>query len=147
MTATSPLLQPYRLGNLELPNRVVITPLTRSRVTHNTNAPNKLVAEYYRQRASAGLIISEASQISQQGQGYIWSPGIYTREQIDGWRKVTDAVHGAGGKSSFRFCMSDAFRMWRCSPAARRRCRLRPSPRNQRPYWNPVSWTCPRRAR
>jgi len=98
MIATSPLLQPYRLGNLELPNRVVMAPLTRSRATHNTNAPNELVAEYYRQRASAGLIISEASQISQQGQGYIWTPGIYTREQIDGWRKVTDAVHGAGGR-------------------------------------------------
>ena len=65
--------------------------LTRNRANHETNAATDLIAEYYRQRASAGLIISEASQISQQGQGYIWTPGIYTKEQIAGWRKTTDA--------------------------------------------------------
>ncbi|MGA8170360.1 MAG: alkene reductase [Methylocystis sp.] len=98
MTATSPLLQPYRLGDLELPTRVVMAPLTRSRATHDANAPTELMAEYYRQRAGAGLIISEASQISQQGQGYIWTPGVYTPAQIAGWREITDAVRGAGGR-------------------------------------------------
>ncbi len=92
------LLSPFRLGDLTLPNRVVMAPLTRNRANHETNAATDLIAEYYRQRASAGLIISEASQISQQGQGYIWTPGIYTKEQIAGWRKTTDAVHGAGGR-------------------------------------------------
>jgi N-ethylmaleimide reductase len=92
------LLTPFRMGDLELPNRVVMAPMTRCRASHDNNAPNELIAEYYRQRASAGLIISEASQISQQGQGYIWTPGVYSREQIAGWRKVTEAVHGAGGR-------------------------------------------------
>jgi N-ethylmaleimide reductase len=75
-----------------------MAPLTRCRATHESNAPNELIAEYYRQRASAGLLISEGSQISQRGQGYIWTPGVYTSEQIAGWRKVTEAVHGAGGR-------------------------------------------------
>jgi N-ethylmaleimide reductase len=92
------LFSPFRLGGLELPNRVVMAPLTRSRATHGTNAPNELMAEYYRQRAGAGFIVSEASQVSQQGQGYIWTPGIYTKGHIVGWRKVTGAVHGAGGR-------------------------------------------------
>jgi N-ethylmaleimide reductase len=98
MAPNSPLLQPFRLGNLELPNRTVMAPLTRNRATHGNNAPNELMAEYYRQRASAGLIISEGSQISQQGQGYIQTPGVYTREHIEGWRKVTEAVHVAKGR-------------------------------------------------
>jgi N-ethylmaleimide reductase len=98
MASNSPLFEPFRLGSLELPNRVVMAPLTRNRATHHNNAANELIAEYYRQRAGAGLIISEASQISQQGQGYIWTPGIYTKEQIEGWRKTTEAVHGAGGR-------------------------------------------------
>ncbi|QAY94563.1 alkene reductase [Methylovirgula ligni] len=92
------LFSPFRLGDIELKNRIVMAPLTRNRATHGTDAPNDLNAEYYRQRASAGLIISEASQISQQGQGYIWTPGIYSQAQIEGWKKVTDAVHEAGGK-------------------------------------------------
>ena len=74
-----------------------MAPLTRNRATKGTDAPNDLNATYYEQRASAGLIISEATQISQQGQGYIWTPGIYTQAQADGWRRVTDAVHRAGG--------------------------------------------------
>ena len=98
MAHNSPLLEPFRLGNLELPNRIVMAPLTRNRVTRENNAANGLIAEYYRQRASAGLIISEASQISQQGQGYIWTPGVYTPEQIAGWRKTTEALHRAGGQ-------------------------------------------------
>ncbi|MCW6507134.1 alkene reductase [Lichenifustis flavocetrariae] len=91
------LFQPYVLGDLTLKNRIVMAPLTRNRATHGTAAPNDLNAEYYRQRAGAGLIVAEATQISQQGQGYAWTPGIYTSEQVDGWRKVTKAMHAAGG--------------------------------------------------
>jgi N-ethylmaleimide reductase len=94
----SPLLQPFRLGDLTLPNRVVMAPLTRNRATHGTDVPNALAATYYRQRASAGLIVSEGTQISQQGQGYVWTPGMYSDAQIDGWRRATDAVHEAGGR-------------------------------------------------
>jgi N-ethylmaleimide reductase len=83
---------------LELPNRIVMAPLTRSRARQPGNVPTPLSACYYAQRASAGLIISEATQISQQGQGYAWTPGIHTREQVDGWRLVTENVHDAGGR-------------------------------------------------
>jgi N-ethylmaleimide reductase len=91
------LFSPFWLGDLQLRNRIVMAPLTRNRATKGADAPNDLNAGYYRQRASAGLIISEASQISQQGQGYIWTPGIYSEAQIEGWRKVTEAVHRQGG--------------------------------------------------
>lgn len=91
------LFTPYRLGSLELPNRIVMPPMTRSRAGAG-NVPTVLMAEYYAQRASAGLIVSEGTQISQQGQGYAWTPGIYTPEQVAGWRGVTDAVHAAGGR-------------------------------------------------
>lgn len=92
------LFQPFRLGDLDLPNRVVMAPLTRNRATHGSDAPGELAATYYRQRASAGLIISEAAQISQQGQGYIWTPGLYSDAQVQGWQGVTKAVHEAGGR-------------------------------------------------
>ena len=75
-----------------------MAPLTRNRATHGTDAPRELNARYYRQRANAGLVISEASQISQQGQGYVWTPGCYTEAQVAGWRAVTDSVHEAGGR-------------------------------------------------
>ena len=91
------LFEPYRLGELTLKNRIVMAPLTRNRATHGTDAPNAVNVDYYRQRAGAGLIVSEATQISQQGQGYVWTPGIYTPEQVEGWRAVTKAVHEAGG--------------------------------------------------
>ncbi|MBV5308112.1 alkene reductase [Chromatium okenii] len=91
------LFQPYQLGNLKLANRIVMAPLTRSRAGAG-DVPTPLMATYYCQRASAGLIISEASQISPQGKGYIQTPGIYSAEQIAGWRQITDAVHAAGGK-------------------------------------------------
>jgi N-ethylmaleimide reductase len=94
----SPLFTPFTLGDIELKNRIVMAPLTRNRATHDSDAPHALNALYYRQRASAGLIISEATQISQQGQGYIYTPGTYTKRQFDGWRLVTDAVHEAGGR-------------------------------------------------
>ncbi|MCI4679357.1 alkene reductase [Rhodoblastus acidophilus] len=92
------LFQPSELSDLRLANRIVMAPLTRARATPGTDAPNDLMVEYYRQRAGAGLIVTEASQISQQGQGYIHTPGIYTQEQARGWRRITDAVHEAGGK-------------------------------------------------
>ena len=92
------LFTPFKLGDLELPNRIVMAPLTRNRAAHGVNAPHELNALYYRQRASAGLLISEATQISPQGQGYIWTPGIYSDAQIAGWRKVTEGVHAAGGR-------------------------------------------------
>ena len=94
----SVLFQPFQLGDLALPNRLVMAPLTRNRADRGTHAPHDLNARYYAQRASAGLLITEASQISKQGQGYAWTPGIYSPEQAAGWRKVTDAVHAAGGR-------------------------------------------------
>jgi N-ethylmaleimide reductase len=90
------LFEPYSLGSLTLANRIVMAPLTRNRAAPGLVAGD-LTADYYGQRASAGLIISEATQISQQGQGYQDTPGIYTPAQIDGWRKVTTAVHEKGG--------------------------------------------------
>jgi N-ethylmaleimide reductase len=91
------LFEPYTLGSLTLANRIVMAPLTRNRAGPGF-VPGDLAAEYYGQRASAGLIISEATQISRQGQGYQDTPGIYTQEQVDGWRKVTKAVHNKGGR-------------------------------------------------
>ncbi|WP_018938808.1 MULTISPECIES: alkene reductase [unclassified Thioalkalivibrio] len=88
----------YSLGPLELPNRVLMSPLTRSRAGQPGDVPTDLNAEYYAQRAGAGLIISEATQVSPQGKGYAFTPGIHSPEQVDGWRKVTEAVHGAGGR-------------------------------------------------
>lgn len=95
---TSLLFEPFRIGDLELKNRIAMAPLTRNRATDQTDAPNELNAEYYRQRATAGLIISEATQISNQGQGYFHTPGIYTEAQVEGWQKVTRAVHAEGGR-------------------------------------------------
>jgi N-ethylmaleimide reductase len=91
------LFEPYTLGSLTLSNRVVLAPLTRNRAGAGF-VPSEFAATYYSQRASAGLQISEATQISQQGQGYQDTPGIYSQAQIDGWREVTDAVHAKSGK-------------------------------------------------
>lgn len=93
----SPLLTPVRIGAWELPNRVVMAPLTRQRSSPG-RVPNALMAEYYRQRAGAGLILSEATSISPQGVGYADSPGIWSDEQVEGWKLVTKAVHDAGGR-------------------------------------------------
>ena len=92
------LFQPCKLGVLTLPHRIVMAPLTRSRAGQPGNVPTPLNSCYYAQRASAALIISEATQVSLQGQGYAWTPGIHSRNQIQGWRLVTDAVHEAGGR-------------------------------------------------
>jgi N-ethylmaleimide reductase len=91
------LFAPFKLGNLELPNRVVMAPLTRQRAGEG-NVPHELNATYYAQRASAGLIIAEASQVCPQGQGYPHTPGIHSPEQVAGWKLVTDAVHQHGGR-------------------------------------------------
>ncbi|RVT52535.1 alkene reductase [Rubrivivax albus] len=96
-TNTSPaLFEPCTVGAWRLPNRVVMAPLTRNRSPGGVPAPR--VAAYYAQRASAGLLISEATAITQQGQGYADVPGLYTPAQLAGWRAVTDAVHAAGGR-------------------------------------------------
>jgi N-ethylmaleimide reductase len=91
------LFTPFRIGDIALRNRIVMAPLTRNRATRGNDAPNALNVEYYRQRAGAGLIITEGTQVSQQGQGYVWTPGMYTAEQIAGWKAITDAVHAEGG--------------------------------------------------
>src|ERR1700760_1350855 len=96
MTA-SKLLEPFKLGPLTLPNRLVMAPLTRNRAIPPGMVPSPLAAEYYGQRSSAGLLITEATQVSQQGQGYQDTPGIYSKDQVAGWRKVTDRVHAQGG--------------------------------------------------
>jgi len=95
--ATDLLFQPYKLGPFNLPHRAAMAPLTRSRAQQPGNVPGPLAACYYAQRASAALIVSEATQVSMQGQGYAWTPGIHSREQVEGWRRVTEAVHEAGG--------------------------------------------------
>jgi N-ethylmaleimide reductase len=97
MTTSSKLFEPYKLGPISLPNRFVMAPLTRNRAGAGM-VPSPLAVEYYGQRASAGLLITEASQISQQGQGYQDTPGIYSKQQVAGWRKVTERVHARGGR-------------------------------------------------
>ncbi|UDU83119.1 alkene reductase [Pseudomonas sp. HN2-3] len=91
------LFTPIKVGRHTLKHRIAMAPLTRSRAGQPGNVPTALNAEYYRQRAGAALIVTEASQISQQGQGYAWTPGIYTEEQIAGWKTVSDSVHNEGG--------------------------------------------------
>jgi len=92
------LLEPLKIGDLQLQNRVVMAPLTRSRANNEGRVPNDLMVEYYTQRASAGLIITEATCVTPMGVGYANTPGIWSEEQVAGWRKVTDAVHVKGGK-------------------------------------------------
>lgn len=92
------LFRAFTLGDLVLPNRVLMSPLTRSRSRQPGDIPWELNATYYAQRAGAGLIFAEATQVSPQGKGYAFTPGIHSVEQVDGWRKVTDAVHAAGGR-------------------------------------------------
>lgn len=92
------LLQPIALGDIECPSRVFMAPLTRARAKQPGDIPWELNAEYYRQRASAGLIIAEATYITRQGKGYAFTPGIETDAQVEGWKLVTEAVHEAGGR-------------------------------------------------
>jgi len=93
-----PLFTPMTLGGLTLPNRIVMPPMTRSRSSQPGDVANALMAEYYAQRAGAGLIVSEGTWITPLGKGYAWTPGIHTPEQIAGWRLVTDAVHKVSGR-------------------------------------------------
>lgn len=93
----SSLFTPRHLGTLELPNRMVMSPMTRCRSGEN-GVPTELNATYYRQRASAGLIVAEGTQVSPQGVGYPATPGIHSVEQVAGWKRVTEAVHAAGGR-------------------------------------------------
>ncbi|MFE6195988.1 alkene reductase [Streptomyces sp. NPDC057838] len=97
-SGTQPLLQPVRLGALELPNRVVMAPMTRSRATNAELVPTALHATYYTQRASAGLIVSEGTWVSPDAIGFIHVPGIYTEAQTAAWAEVTASVHAAGGR-------------------------------------------------
>lgn len=94
---TSSLFSPVELGPYTLKNRIVMPPLTRSRSTQPGNIPNDLMATYYAQRASAGFMVTEGTQIEPRGQGYAWTPGIHSAAQIEGWKKVTQAVHAKGG--------------------------------------------------
>lgn len=91
------LFSPTRIGPYDLRNRIVLPPLTRSRSSQPGNIPNDLMATYYRQRASAGFMVTEGTQIEPRGQGYAWTPGIHSQEQIEGWKKVTEAVHAEDG--------------------------------------------------
>jgi len=95
---TDKLFTPVSAGALDLSNRIVMAPLTRNRADDVTGEVGDLHVEYYAQRASAGLIITEATQISDEGKGYIQTPGIHTEAQADAWKRVTDAVHAKGGK-------------------------------------------------
>jgi N-ethylmaleimide reductase len=97
-TITQPLLEPYRLGDLELRNRIVMAPLTRTRAANSGHIPTDLMREYYEQRATAGLIISEGTWVSEAAQGWHGAPGIYNSKQGAAWRSITDAVHAQGGR-------------------------------------------------
>ncbi len=95
---TDPLFSALRLGAITLPNRIVMAPLTRARARQPGDVPTEMNARYYAQRAGTGLIIAEATQVSPQGKGYAFTPGIHSAEQVEGWHKVTSAVHQAGGR-------------------------------------------------
>lgn len=92
------LFEPLRIGDLEVPNRIVLAPLTRNRSTGPGRVPNAMMRDYYVQRASAGLIISEATSVAPAGVGYPHTPGVWSDEQVDGWRKIVEGVHAAGGR-------------------------------------------------
>lgn len=91
------LFNPFNLQSLSLNNRIVMAPMTRCRAGQR-DVPTDLMANYYAQRAGAGLIITEGTPVSEKARGYLWTPGIYTAEQVEGWKKITTAVHDAGGK-------------------------------------------------
>ena len=92
------LFDPLKVGALQLPNRIILAPLTRSRAHPDSRVPSDLAVEYYRQRATAGMIISEATSVTAMGVGYAATPGIWSDEQTEGWKKITAAVHGKGGR-------------------------------------------------
>ena len=97
MSTKQALLQPVEVGGMKLSNRVWMAPMTRSRANNEENAPFDIHVKYYEQRASSGLIITEGSQISKKAVGYVNTPGIHSKAQVEGWKKVTEAVHAKGG--------------------------------------------------
>ena len=103
------IFEPVKIGGLELKNRIAMAPMTRGRAGES-RIPNALMAEHYEQRASAGLIISEATVVSPQGNGWVGSPGIYTEEMTNGWKAVTEAVRHAGGHIYLQ--------LWHCGRAS-----------------------------
>ena len=103
------LLEPFRLGDLSLRNRIAMAPLTRAR-SGPDRIPNALMVEYYTQRASAGLIITEATTVSAQGNGWNESPGIYTDAMAEGWKPITEAIHNKGGTVFLQ--------LWHCGRAS-----------------------------
>ncbi len=144
----SPLFTPVTIGDLTLPNRIAMAPLTRNRAIDPNTVPSPLAPLYYRQRDGAGLLITEATQISQQGQGYVWTPGCFTEEQVEAWQARhrrrcmrTAAIY------SCSFGTSGAYRMSRCNRTAARPSRPRRSPPRPRRSSRAVSPTSPRRAR
>ena len=92
------LFDPLKIGDLEVPNRILMAPLTRNRSTGPGRVPNAMMRDYYAQRASAGLILSEATSVAPAGVGYPHTPGVWSGEQVEGWRSVVKGVHGAGGR-------------------------------------------------
>ena len=126
------VFSPYRLGPLRLPNRLVMAPMTRNRAGPG-EVPGPLAVAYYTQRASAGLIVTEGTQISRQGQGYPGTPGIFTPDQIAGWKRVTNPSMPPAAASSCSSGMSAASRIRRCSRAARFRWHRRRCSRRARP--------------
>ncbi|GAK89865.1 flavoprotein NADH-dependent oxidoreductase [Nonlabens ulvanivorans] len=103
MSEKQPLLQPIKLGDIQLKNRVVMAPLTRCRATNEFQAPDEKHIDYYTQRAGAGLIITEGSSVSSKAIGNPFVAGIYKEEQVEGWKKVVDSVHKADGKFFFNY--------------------------------------------
>src|SRR6267143_1782906 len=97
-TIPQPLLEPFTLGDLQLRNRIVMAPLTRTRAANSGHVPTDLMREYYEQRATAGLILTEGTWVSEAGQGWYGAPGIYNSEQGAAWKSITDAVHARGGR-------------------------------------------------
>ena len=98
LNSPAPLLQPFHGSVLDLPDCDCMAPMTRGRADNTGHVPNDLMVEYYRQRATAGLIVTAGTHISERANGWEHVPGIYTAEQVAGWRRVTDAVHAAGGR-------------------------------------------------
>jgi len=135
------LFEPYELGSLALPNRVVMAPMTRNRATGTI--PREMAAVHYAARASAGLIVSEATQVSARGQGYPDTPGLHTAEQAAAWRAVTDAVHRSGGRMFVqlshvgRLSHSDYHGMPPVAPSAVQVVGFIRTPRGSRPYEQP----------
>jgi N-ethylmaleimide reductase len=118
--ANRKLLTPYALGALVLPNRIVMAPMTRCRATNGDLAPSAMHAQYYAQRASAGLIVSEGTVVSEQARGYAYTPGLYSAAQNAGWQQVTEAVHRAGGRIFAQ--------LWHCGRVGHRSLRADRSP-------------------